>query len=112
MPVSANCATRSLPSGVCGGYNSLVRSLGALSDYDFELLIADLLGEELDIRFELFAAGPDGGIDLRHRVAGHGPHVVQCKHYVRSSFAVLKRAARHEAAKLAAMRPQPETSDL
>jgi Restriction endonuclease len=66
-----------------------------LSDYDFEILVADLLGAELSKRFETFPRGRDGGVDLRA-----GPrrklHVVQCKHYQHSSFAQLKRAAKGE----------------
>ena len=67
-----------------------------LSDYDFELLVADLLGAELDCRFETFPRGPDGGIDLRVRVSG-GFHYAQCKHFVHSTFAQLKLAAEEEA---------------
>jgi len=36
-----------------------------LSHYDFELLVADLLSAEWDVRVESFPAGPDGGVDLR-----------------------------------------------
>jgi len=66
-----------------------------LSDYDFEILVADLLGAELGKRFETFPRGRDDGVDLR---AGSRRklHVVQCKHYEHSSFAQLKRAAKGE----------------
>jgi hypothetical protein len=37
-----------------------------LTDYDFESLVGDLLGAELNVRFELFTPGADQGIDLRH----------------------------------------------
>ncbi len=71
-----------------------------LSDYDFELLIADLLGEELGRSFETFPRGPDGKVDLRARLGNTGFHYVQCKHYVHSTFAQLEHAARREAEEL------------
>jgi hypothetical protein len=66
-----------------------------LSDYDFELLAADLLGRELGRRFETFSRGPDGGIDLRAHI-GRGFHYAQCKHYALSGFARLRSAAEKE----------------
>jgi hypothetical protein len=39
---------------------------GNLSPADFEDLVRDLVGRELGVRFEAFAAGPDGGMDGRH----------------------------------------------
>ncbi len=38
----------------------------SLSHADFEDLSRDLIGKELGIRFEAFAADPDGGMDGRH----------------------------------------------
>jgi hypothetical protein len=70
-----------------------------LSDYDFELLVADLLTKRFGTRFETFPRGKDGGIDLRSRVAA-GFHYVQCKHFVDSSFSTLKSAARKERKKM------------
>jgi hypothetical protein len=77
-----------------------------LSDYDFELLVADLLGAELKRTFETFPRGRDGGIDLRARL-GNGFHVVQCKHYANSSFSTLERAARRERQALLQMKLRP-----
>src|SRR4051794_27944186 len=71
----------------------------SLSDHDFELLIADLFGAADGLRYEAFARGPDLGVDLRHIGVG-GLRVIQCKHYLNSSVATLRRAARDEAAKL------------
>jgi hypothetical protein len=68
-----------------------------LSDYDFELLVADLLGAELGTRFETFPRGRDGGIDLRARKKRR-LHVVQCKHYAGSTFSKLRTAAKREPA--------------
>jgi conflict system STAND superfamily ATPase len=90
-----------------------MRSYAALSDYDFEVLVADLLGTELGIRFETFARGADGGVDLRRLEPGDGrPDVVQCKHLLKSSFAKLKSAVGKEPAKLAALDPPPRTYRL
>ncbi len=66
-----------------------------LSDYDFELLVADLLGAKFKREFETFPRGADRGIDLRSRL-GNGVHYVQCKHYSRSTFAQLTAEARKE----------------
>ncbi len=66
-----------------------------LSDYDFELLVGDLLSAELGRSFETFPRGPDGGVDLRARMR-NGVHYVQCKHYAKSDFSKLKRAAKRE----------------
>ena len=43
-----------------------VHSYAALTDHDFELFIADLFGAEEGVRYEVFARGPDLGVDLRH----------------------------------------------
>jgi hypothetical protein len=63
-----------------------------LSTYDFELLARDLLQEDLKVRLESFAKGPDGGIDFRFRNA-KGDLVVQCKHYADydNLYRILKR---------------------
>jgi Novel STAND NTPase 3/Restriction endonuclease len=79
-----------------------VATLDALSDVDFELFVADLLGRELGVRFEISSRGPDGGVDLLATEADGIVHVVQCKHYLHSSMADLVRAARHEQTTLAA----------
>src|SRR5439155_21122148 len=70
-----------------------MRNFSVLSDVEFEELAADVLAAELATSVERFAAGPDGGIDLRLK---RGTGIAQCKHYARSSFAQLLRAARKE----------------
>ena len=82
-----------------------------LSDYDFELLIADLLGKERRRRFETFPRGPDGKVDLRSRIGNTGFQYVQCKHYAHSTFAQLKREAQREAEalKMAGVKPRRYT---
>lgn len=77
-----------------------------LSDYDFEQLVADLLGAHWQTRVDSFPRGRDGGVDLRVI----GPHdrlglsagqelVVQCKHRPNSTFAGLRSDLRGEANK-------------
>jgi hypothetical protein len=82
-----------------------MRELSALSDIEFEELVADLFAAEFGTPVERFARGADGGIDLRWD-AGEGKTAVgQCKHYPRSTFAQLKAAAKAERAHLVVVRP-------
>lgn len=62
---------------------------------DFEDLARDLVGADLGVRFEAFAAGPDSGMDGRHASDGQDT-ILQVKHYASSSFSVLKRAVVRE----------------
>lgn len=64
-------------------------SFSNLSPADFEDLAADLIGKEEGIRFEVFAPGPDGGIDGRHATTA-GAVILQAKHYEGSPFSALK----------------------
>lgn len=68
-----------------------------LAPADFEDLSRELLGLELGIRFEAFAAGPDEGIDGRR---AKGPHatILQAKHWRGSTFAALKAVMARERA--------------
>jgi len=87
-----------------------VRTFGGFSDHDFELFAGDLFGAELGVRFEVFARGPDRGIDLRHVPRGkRRPDILQCKHYAGSTFADLLNAAKHEATILPKLRPRPNS---
>ena len=74
-------------------------TFSALSDHDFELVAADLFGAVDGVRYEVFARGPDLGMDLRHQ-GGEGLRVIQCKHYLHSSISTLRAAARDEASKM------------
>ncbi len=70
-----------------------------ISPADFEDLVRDLLGEELGVRFEAFAAGPDGGVDGRHAL-GRDAIVMQAKHYAGSSYPSLKTTMKRERASI------------
>ncbi len=63
----------------------------SLSPIDFEILVRDLLQEELSVRLESFKSGRDQGIDLRYYSNGNHTLIIQCKHYVESSYSGLLR---------------------
>lgn len=78
-----------------------------LSDYDFEQVVADLLGAEWQLRVESFPRGRDGGVDLRVlgpvtgllSLPAGAELVVQCKHMPGAAFARLRGYLRAEAAR-------------
>lgn len=76
----------------------------SLSFADFEDLSRDLIGQELGVRFEAFAAGPDEGIDGRH-ATGTEKSILQAKHYVNSRYANLKRTMKKERASIDTLAP-------
>jgi hypothetical protein len=77
-----------------------------LSDADFEDLVCDLLNAALGVRFQMFTAGRDGGIDLLLGAIVSQGVVVQCKHFWRSGFDKLKGTfAKTELPKLAKLKP-------
>jgi len=64
-------------------------SFASLSPNDFEELARELVGAELEIRFEAFTEGPDGGIDGLH-CSGDTSTILQAKHYQRSGYSKLR----------------------
>jgi energy-coupling factor transporter ATP-binding protein EcfA2 len=66
-----------------------------LSYADFEDLARDLVGRDLGIRFEAFAAGRDQGMDGRH-AKGRSKAVLQAKHLAGSKFNSLRAAIKKE----------------
>lgn len=75
-----------------------------LSPLDFEELARDLLQAEWDVRLESFGPGRDLGIDARF-CRGDNNIVIQAKHYLRSGYQPLLRAAKAECAKVARLQP-------
>jgi hypothetical protein len=69
----------------------------ALSPIDFEHLTRDVLNADLKLSLQGYAPGPDQGIDLRQVAANGAVTVVQCKHYLDSSWSTFMRAVRKEA---------------
>ncbi len=82
-------------------------SFEELSDYDFELVVADLLSALWKVKVDTFPQGRDGGVDLRvlgpcgrPLELGAGEElVVQCKHRPRDGIARLRGELRREASK-------------
>ncbi len=66
-----------------------------LSPEQFEDLSADLIGRELGIRFELFAKGPDEGMDGRCSI-GNTTTILQSKHYRQSGISKLNSVMKNE----------------
>lgn len=78
-----------------------------LSDHDFEAVCRDILSASLRARFESFARGADGGIDLRAEVDDQLV-IGQSKHYQASGVSKLIASLRKEREKLEAMSPAPD----
>lgn len=76
----------------------------SLAPADFEDLIRDLLGRELNVRFEAFGAGPDGGMDGRHS-KGKSKVILQAKHYARSTVHTLVATMKRERASIDKLQP-------
>lgn len=75
-----------------------------LSPIEFENLVRDLLSEDLRVRLESFAAGTDGGIDLRYSSAKNKTIIVQCKRY--QNFADLFSNLKREVFKAKTLKPK------
>jgi hypothetical protein len=75
-----------------------------LSPPDFEDLCRDILQAETGQRFSAFGAGADGGVDGRHS-KGLESTIIQCKHYVNSTFSQLKSALKKEVPKIDLLKP-------
>lgn len=76
-----------------------------LSPADFEDLVRDLLQVEMNVLFESFGSGKDGGIDLRRAEADGGQIIVQAKHYRDSGFKPLLSAMKSERQKIDNLQP-------
>jgi hypothetical protein len=77
-----------------------------LTDIEFEDFVADLVSAVTGLAFVAGARGADGGIDGLN-VSGDERHVIQCKHFVRSPFSKLEKAAEREAKRLAGFEQPP-----
>lgn len=80
-------------------------SFNQLSPNDFEHLARDLLQKELTITFESFTTGKDKGVDLRFCPSSEKNIIVQCKHYIKTSFNGLLRAIDDELPKIKKLQP-------
>lgn len=80
---------------------------GNLSPTEFEKLCQDVLSRLLGVKLKCFSAGRDGGIDLTDSPSEKN-HVVQVKHYSKSSYSSLITSLKKELIKLKAMKPRPK----
>lgn len=78
--------------------------LGNLSHPDFEDLCRDILQAETGQRFSAFGAGADGGVDGRHSKDSKST-ILQCKHYLNSTFSQLKSSLKKEVPKIDLLKP-------
>ena len=81
-----------------------------ISDFEFESLCRDLLQAQLGLSLELFAPGPDRGIDIRHIGVVSGEQrtiVAQCKRWAGDSFSnLLRHLTKVELPKIRTLAPE------
>lgn len=75
-----------------------------LNDIEFEYLCNDVMSRKLDINFQRFPAGRDGGIDLLG-FKSNGKIVIQVKHYKSSSYSNLVSSLKKEILKVKRINP-------
>jgi Restriction endonuclease len=68
----------------------------SLSPVDFEHLVRDILNADLKLALRGYAPGRDQGIDLRQVADDGSVTVVQCKHYLASSWSTFLGAVKRE----------------
>ncbi|WP_350000924.1 restriction endonuclease [Pseudarthrobacter sp. WHRI 8279] len=83
-------------------------NLEALTAFDFESLAKTVLDETLGVDLEIYKAGRDGGIDLRHAWSGDaGQLIVQCKHTPAAKIGSLRSQFKNvELPKVRELKPQ------
>jgi hypothetical protein len=79
-------------------------SFDILSPLDFEELCRDLLQKELNITFESFTEGKDGGIDFRYS-DGTNLIILQCKRFTKDTFSSLETELKKELSKVKTLNP-------
>lgn len=75
-----------------------------LSPIDFEELCRDLLQKELEITFESFTEGKDGGIDFRYSDETN-LIILQCKRFTKDTFSSLETELKKELSKVKTLNP-------
>lgn len=70
-----------------------------LNDYEFELLIRDILEKKLGIELRTYAKGKDDGIDIQGYYTENNI-IVQVKHYCRSTYSSLLHSLKKELEKI------------
>ncbi|ETZ20138.1 restriction endonuclease [Pedobacter sp. V48] len=83
-------------------------NLDVLNDKEFEDLCKELYDIHYGVNFQVFKAGRDGGIDLVFAGKVENEIVVQCKHYINSSYSLLLEKLKNtELSNLKKMSPTP-----
>ncbi|MCT4617290.1 MAG: CpaF/VirB11 family protein [Candidatus Gracilibacteria bacterium] len=70
-----------------------------LNDREFEQLSADLLSIKYKTNIEIFKGGRDGGVDGRFFSNTDEEIIIQCKHYLKTSYSGLKSKLKSEEVK-------------
>ncbi len=80
-------------------------NLSNLNDYEFEMLCKDIMEKKLELKLHRFAKGRDGGIDL---CDSQEPmqHLVQVKHYIKSTYSNLRTSLKKEITKVETLDPR------
>ncbi|CRF34046.1 unnamed protein product [Brachyspira suanatina] len=76
-----------------------------LNDYEFELLIRDILEKKLGIKLRTYAKGKDDGIDIQAYYTENNI-IVQVKHYCRSTYSSLLNSLKKELDKINKLKPE------
>jgi hypothetical protein len=78
-----------------------------LNDKEFEELTVDLLAELYDVRIERFKSGKDGGIDGRFFINTKDEAIIQCKHYIKTSYkGMINKLKKEEVEKVHKLKPK------
>lgn len=80
-------------------------NLSNLNDYEFEMLCKDIMEKKLTLELHRFGKGRDGGIDL---CDSQEPmqHMIQVKHYIKSTYSTLRTSLKKEVLKVETQNPQ------
>ncbi|WP_417446939.1 restriction endonuclease [Kangiella sp.] len=67
-----------------------------INDYEFELLVADLLAAEFQCHVETYKPGKDKGVDGRFVIKKNDEAIIQCKHWSKSGLSRLLTKIQNE----------------
>lgn len=77
-----------------------------LNDREFEALGASIIEKILTKRVEIFKSGRDGGVDGRFWIGKSKEGIIQCKHYIETSYAkLISKLKSEELAKVQKLNP-------
>ena len=81
--------------------------LSRLNDREFEALGASVIGKLLSKRIETFKAGKDGGVDGRFWIGKKKEGIIQCKHYVETTYkSLISKLKSEEVEKVKKLNPE------